>query len=65
MSLISLVITLAVVGFLLWLLTTYVPMDATIKKIIVAVVVIAVCLWLLSALGLIGNLNSVQVPRLN
>jgi hypothetical protein len=34
MSLIGLVITLVVVGVLLWLLNTYVPMDAKIKRII-------------------------------
>ncbi len=32
MSLISLVITLIVVGVLLWLVNTYIPMDGKIKK---------------------------------
>ena len=35
MSLISLVVTLIVVGVLLWLVNTYIPMDGKIKKIIV------------------------------
>jgi hypothetical protein len=64
MSLIGLIIILAVVGLLLWLLTTYVPMDPTIKKVIVAVVVIVVVLWLLSALGVLGAVDQVRVPRL-
>ncbi|MGA1980120.1 MAG: Thivi_2564 family membrane protein, partial [Sedimentisphaerales bacterium] len=47
MSLVTLVITLIVVGVLLWLVNTYIPMDGKIKKIINVVVVIVVILWLL------------------
>ncbi len=63
MPLISLVITLIVVGVLLWLVNTYIPMDGKIKQILNAVVIIAVVLWLLSAFGLIGNLGNVRVGR--
>ena len=42
MSLISLVVTLIVVGVLLWLVNTYIPMDGKIKKILNIVVVICV-----------------------
>jgi len=65
MSLISLVVTLIVVGVLLWLVNTYIPMDAKIKQILNIVVVIAVVLWLLSVFGVIGSLNTVQVPRVS
>jgi hypothetical protein len=63
MSLISLVLTLIVVGVLLWLINTYIPMDAKIKKIINVVVVIAVVLWLLSAFGVLGRGGDIRVPR--
>lgn len=63
MPLISLVITLIVVGVLLWLVNTYIPMDGKIKQILNAVVIIAVVLWLLSAFGLIGDLGNVRVGR--
>jgi hypothetical protein len=33
MSLISLAVTLIVIGVLLWLVNTYIPMDGKIKKI--------------------------------
>jgi len=65
MSLISLVVTLIVVGVLLWLVNTYIPMDAKIKQILNIVVVIAVVLWLLSVFGVIGSLHTVQVPRIH
>ncbi len=63
MSLLSLVITLIVVGVLLWLVNTYIPMDGKIKKILNIVVVIAVVLWLLTAFGLLGHVNDVRVPH--
>lgn len=61
MTLVSLVVTLIVVGVLLWLINQYVPMDAKIKTILNVVVVIVVVLWLLSAFGLIGSLNNIRV----
>ena len=57
MSLISLLVFLIVVGVTLWLINTYIPMDAKIKKILNVVVVIVVILWLLQAFGILGNLR--------
>lgn len=48
MPLIQLIIVLIVIGVLLWLANTYIPMDAKIKGILNTVVIIAVVLWLLS-----------------
>ena len=59
MSLISLIITLIVVGVLLWLINTYIPMDGKIKQILNVVVV----LWLLSAFGILGRSGDIQVPK--
>jgi uncharacterized membrane protein len=50
--LLHVVILLIVVGVLLWLVNTYIPMDATIKKLINIVVIVAVVLWLLSVFGI-------------
>lgn len=61
MSLVSVALVLIVVGVLLWLVNSYIPMQGTIKSILNAVVVIAVVLWLLKVFGLIGG--SVTVPR--
>jgi hypothetical protein len=55
------VITLIVVGVILWLINTYVPMDSKIKTILNVVVVIAVILWLLQGFGVIGALHDVRV----
>jgi hypothetical protein len=61
MSLISLVVVLIVVGVLLWLVNTYIPMDGKIKSILNAVVVIAVVIWLLQVFGLLGSLQNLRV----
>ena len=64
MSLISLVVTLIVVGVLLWLVNTYIPMDGKIKKILNVVVVICVIIWLLYAFGILGHSGDIRVPRI-
>jgi hypothetical protein len=61
MSLITLVIILVVVGVVLWLINSYIPMQSTIKRILNVVVVVAVILWLLSAFGVIGSLNTIRI----
>ena len=61
MSLIGLVLTLVVVGVLLWLLNNYVPMDGKIKSIMNVVVVIVVVIWVLQAFGLLGSLRNIRI----
>ena len=69
MSLITLVITLIVVGVLLWLVNTYIPMDGKIKKVLNIVVMVVVVLWLLNVFGVWGHIHDVRVtmqtPSLN
>jgi hypothetical protein len=62
-SLISLIVVLVVVGVLLWLVNTYIPLDAKIKSILNAVVVIAVVIWLLQVFGLLDSLQHIRVGR--
>jgi len=61
MPLLNLVITLIVVGVLLWLVNTYIPMDRKIKSILNIVVVIAVILWILNGTGVLGGLSTVRI----
>ena len=61
MSLIQIVIVLIVVGVLLGLLNSYIPMDSKIKNILNIVVVVAVLLWLLSVFGIIGPLPGIRL----
>lgn len=64
MSLITVVVTLIVVGLVLWLINTYIPMQGTIKSILNIVVVIAVVLWLLYGFGIISNSGNIKIPKI-
>ncbi|WP_319585653.1 Thivi_2564 family membrane protein [uncultured Desulfobulbus sp.] len=63
MPLIQLVIILVVVGVILWVINSYIPMQSTIKKILNAVVIIAVIIWLLSVFGLIGDISAIRIGK--
>ena len=56
----NVVIASVVVGVLLSLVNTYIPMDGKDKQILNVVVVIAVVVSLLQAFGLLGALNTVR-----
>ena len=61
MPLVTIVITLCVVGVLLWLINRFVPMQGQIKGILNAVVVIAVVIWLLKVFNLLGYITQYRV----
>lgn len=65
MPLISVVVTLIVIGVLLWLINTYIPMDGKIKQILNIVVVICVVIWLLYAFGVINHACDIKVPQVH
>jgi predicted membrane protein len=58
MPLISIVLSLILVGVALWLINTYIPMAGSIKTILNVVVVVAVAIWVLQAVGLWGRVTS-------
>jgi len=61
MNLISLILLLAVIGFILWLITTYIPMPEPFKKVIIVVIVIVLIIYMLQLFGITGNLPSPKV----
>lgn len=50
-----------VLGFVLWLINNYIPMDRTINKILNIVVVIAVVIWLLQVFGMLDSIRSYTI----
>ncbi|QXP86021.1 hypothetical protein KW115_04015 [Methylococcus sp. Mc7] len=58
---VSLVVALIVVGLLLWVVNSYLPMDARLKQILNVVVIIAVILWLLSVFGILSGLPRIHI----
>lgn len=53
MSILNFMITLIIVGFLLWLVNNYLPMDSKFKKILNIVVVIGVILWIVKVFSIL------------
>lgn len=63
MPLIHVLLTLIVVGVLLWFVNSYIPVAGSIKMILNAVVIIVVVLWLLNVFGLIGDLSRIRIGK--
>ncbi len=61
MPLLDIVVTLVVVGIILWLINRFIPMASSIKSILNVVVVIAVIWWLLSILGFVQPMSSIRL----
>lgn len=61
MPIIQVIVVLIVVGVILWLINSFIPMARTIKGILNAVVIIAVILWLLKVFGVLGSLSRIRV----
>jgi len=63
MPLVTVVLTLVVVGLLLFLVNRFIPMQSQVKGILNGVVVIAVVLWLVKIFGLFEYLTALGVGQ--
>ncbi|MDP2337879.1 MAG: Thivi_2564 family membrane protein [Bacteroidota bacterium] len=61
MPLLTVLLVIIVVGVLLWLVNSFIPMDRNIKTILNVVVVIALVVWLLKVFGLFSYLMDIHV----
>ncbi|HAH26219.1 MAG TPA: hypothetical protein DCL77_21055 [Prolixibacteraceae bacterium] len=61
MPLLTVIIVLIVVGVLLWLVNTFIPMQGTIKRILNVVIVIVLVIWLLNVFGVLNYLKDIHV----
>jgi hypothetical protein len=61
MPIIQILIVFIVIGVLLWLINTYIPMDGTIKRIMNVVVIILVVLWVLSLFFDLGSIAHIKL----
>jgi len=63
MPLVNFIVTLVIIGVVLYAINRYIPMQSTIKSILNVVVVVLVCVWLLQSTGLMGNFSSFRPVR--
>ncbi|HXB20328.1 MAG TPA: Thivi_2564 family membrane protein [Candidatus Solibacter sp.] len=61
MPLLQVLIVLIVVGFLLWLVNRFIPMQRTMKSMLNVVAIICVSLWLLNVFGVLHSLSRIRV----
>ncbi len=63
MPILTIIIVIVAVGVILWALTTFLPMEPNVKRILVAAVVLCLVFWLCSAFGILDTLSTVRVGR--
>jgi len=61
MPLLTILLVLIAAGVILWVVNNYIPMQATIKRILNIVVVLVVIVWLLKIFGLFSYLTNITV----
>lgn len=61
MPILTILVVIVIVGVILWLINSYIPMDAKIKTILNVVVVIILIIWLLKIFGLFAGLGNARV----
>ncbi len=61
MSLLTIIVTIVIVGVILWAINTFIPMDGKIRSILNVVVVILLIVWLLQAFGVLGSLGRLRI----
>ncbi len=64
MTLVGIVVVLVVIGLILWLINTYIPMAGAIKSLLNIIVFVVVLIWVLQVFGLIGPINGVHIHNL-
>lgn len=56
-TLITAILVIALLGFVVYLITTYIPMPQPFRQVIIVVLVIGIVIWLLSLLGVMPDLG--------
>ena len=64
MTLVQIVVVLVVVGLVMWLINTYIPMAGAIKSLLNIVVFVVILIWILQTFGLIGAIPGLKMPAL-
>jgi hypothetical protein len=62
---VHIVLILVVVGLVMWLINTYIPMAGAIKSLLNVVVFAVMLIWILQTFGLIGAIPGFRMAALN
>jgi hypothetical protein len=61
MPILTILIVILVVGVILWLINSFIPMQRTVKGILNAVVIIILVIWLLKVFGVLATLQNISI----
>jgi hypothetical protein len=64
MTLVHIAVILVIVGLIMWLINTYIPMAGAIKSLLNIVVFVVVLVWILQVFGLVGAIPGLKIPAL-
>jgi hypothetical protein len=64
MTLLNIAVVLVVVGVILWLINTYIPMAGSMKSLLNVAAFVVMLVWLLQGFGVIGAIPGVHIPAL-
>jgi hypothetical protein len=64
MTLMNITVVLVVVGVILWLVNTYIPMAGGMKSLLNVVAFVVVLVWLLQGFGVMGPIAGLHIPAL-
>jgi hypothetical protein len=64
MTLVNIAVILVVVGLVMWLINTYIPMAGAIKSLLNIVVFVVLLIWVLQTFGMIGSIRGLKMPAL-
>lgn len=65
MSVLSLFLVCALIGFLAWVIVKLIPMPANIANVIYIAALAIVIFYVLSAFGILGHIGSARVPTIH
>jgi hypothetical protein len=61
MGIFELILILVIVGVLMWLVNTYIPMEAGIKKLLNIAVIVIMVIFVINAMGVFSNFHDISV----
>jgi hypothetical protein len=64
MTLVDIVLVFVVIGLVMWLINSFIPMAGGIKSLLNVVVFVVVLIWILRVFGVVGQIPGVHVPKL-
>jgi hypothetical protein len=64
-TLVQIIVILVVVGLVMWLINTYIPMAGAIKSLLNIVVFVVLLIWILQVFGVIGAIPGLRIPPLH